>query len=192
MKKHLIVLSILFFSSNVCAKENTVHIGENYQKEQRSIYSLNYRIPAGWELNKDEAKKIGIEAVLLPKGISLSNTNKVITIAFQKKDLEMTGLRTLQEFFKVDMTNTLNMFPDLESQGWQPSNLNPDKIFFMSIQINKHKESEPSPSRVLFIDSGDGYYSITLTVSSLAELDEKVYSMFFNSISLKNKPFTKS
>lgn len=184
----LLLLAVSFIMTS-CKKEekNTVVVGQEYVKDQQSeTKNLKYDIPAEWESNDQQAKKYGIEAVLLPKGKTLETTDKAITIAFQKKDSSVPALSNLQEFYKADMMHTMQKFPDMKAQRWQPSQLDPTKINFMSLEITEHSAADPSPSRILFIGSGDGYYVITLTTSDIAELQDPKYEAFFNSIVLKD------
>ena len=52
-------------------------------------------------VNKRAETKVGLNRVLVPSGKKLENANKVITIAFQKKDNSKPGLDTLNAFFKA-------------------------------------------------------------------------------------------
>jgi hypothetical protein len=165
--------------------KNTVILGKGYEKGQVSVKKLGFLVPAGWVLDKEAADKIGIYAVILPKGRKLETTNKVITIAFQKKDPNKPGLDSLSNFFKVDIQNTMAQFPDMQAARWQPSGFDPDKIAFMSIEIFGKKKDQPSPQHILMINAGDGYFSITLTAEDLKELRQVQYEEFFNSIKLQ-------
>lgn len=165
--------------------KNTIIIGPGYQKGQTSKKQLEFSIPDGWNNNRKEAKKIKIFAVLLPTGTTIEYTKKVITFAFQKKDAKKKGLENLKSFVKVDLQNTLSKFPDTQFVRWQPSGLNPDELPFMSFELFGKVKDQPSPQHVLYIDTGDGFFSIALTVETVEELHQLFYESFFNSIRLK-------
>ena len=108
----------------------------------------------------------------------------MITIAFQKKDATKSGLETLKNFVKVDLENTLSEFPDTQFAKWQPSKLDPDKLNFWSMEEYGRKKNMPSPHRVLILDSGDGYFSFSVTVETRDDLRLPVYEEFFNSLAI--------
>jgi hypothetical protein len=137
-------------------------------------------------LDKEAADKMGLYAVILPKGTTIDNTDKVITIAFQKKD-NTPGLKNLAAFFRADMQNTMAQFPDMQGARWQPSGLDPNKITFMSIEVFGKKKDQPSPHHLLMLDAGDGYFSISLTADTLKELNQPQYEEFFNSMRLRRR-----
>lgn len=166
-------------------EKNTVIVGPGYQKGQTSSKQVEFSLPTGWINNKNEAQKIGIVAVLLPNGKTLENTKQVITIAFQKKDSTKQGLGDLKSFVKVDLQNMYSQFPDTQFVRWQPSSLNPAELQFMSFELFGKVKDQPSPQRILYIDSGDGFFSIGLTVETVEELHQPLYENFFNSIKLK-------
>ncbi len=181
-----LILLIHALSNTLLAEEaNTIMMGPNFQKNQTSARKLIYHIPDSWYLDKETSRNAGLHAVLLPIGKTLANTKQAITIAFQRKDANTPRLKTLEEFFRVDINNTLNQFPDMQAVRWQPPNLNPDNIPFMSIELFGIEKGKPSPARVLFIDAQDGYFSITLTVEDREDLNKDICNTFFNGIDLQ-------
>lgn len=166
------------------SQQNDIIIGQDYEKNQVSSQKLSYGIPENWIRDENSIKKMGLYDILVPKGGDIQSSNQSITIAFQKKDLKNEDLSTLQNFFKADMQNTINMFPNAKFERWQPESLNPDKINFMSIEIYSEQKDQPSPARLLMIDANDGYYSITLTVEDRKILSLPIFIDFFNGIGL--------
>ncbi len=177
MKNILILLVILFTSTQ--AKENNVVIDSGFVKNQNSIQKLIFDIPNNLTKDLKSEKQHGLYSVIVPKGKTLSDTDEAITIAFQKKS---NSEKTLKEFFKIDMTYFLDRFENAKAVRWQPSSLNPNKINFMSIET--YGQQTPI-SRILYIESTDGYYSITLTTTTRQALNKTEYRNFFNSIELK-------
>jgi hypothetical protein len=116
-------------------------------------------------------------SVLVPKG------DRVIAIAFQKKAYK-PGMENLKAFFKEDLQETLAQFPDAQFVRWQPRKLDPDKIDFVSLEMYGKEKNKPSPQRFLILDSGDGYYSVSVTVSARNDLQLPLYEDFFDSLSL--------
>ena len=165
--------------------KNTVILGPGYKKGQTSEKKLSFDLPDQWSVDKGAADKIGLFAVILQRGKTIDNTDKAITIAFQKKEPNSPGLENLKAFFRVDMQNQMAQFPDMQVARWQPSGLDPDKIAFMSIEAFGKKKDQPSPHHLLMIDTGDGYFSITLTLETVEELHQSRYEDFFNSIRLR-------
>jgi len=164
-------------------KANEVLMGPNFQKGQKSKRELMFAIPPNWIKDEKSAKKTGIYSVLVPKGMKLGNTDRVITIAFQKK-ADKPGMEDLKAFFKEDLQETLALYPDAQFVRWQPAKLDPAKIDFVSLEMYGKEKDKPSPQRFLILDSGDGYYSVSVTVSTRDDLQLPVYEDFFNSLSL--------
>jgi hypothetical protein len=115
--------------------------------------------------------------------MKLGNTDRVITIAFQKK-ADKPGMEDLKAFFKEDLQETLALYPNAQFVRWQSAKLDPAKIDFVSLEMYGKEKDKPSPQRFLILDSGDGYYSVSVTVSIRDDLQLPVYEDFFNSLSL--------
>lgn len=187
MKKIAVISAILclFSTIAVSADENEVVVfGPGFQKAQQSSRALKYTPPQSWISDTNFVKKLGLYDILVTKGKTIETSAVAITIAFQKKNKDIPALSNLESFFKADMANLLSRFPDAQFARWQPSKLDPEKIPFMSIEIFGEGQ-QPSPHRVLFIDTGDGYYSITATAAKRDILDAKEFVDFFNSIDLE-------
>ena len=86
-----------------------------------------------------------MQTVLVPSGMTLENADKVITIAFQKKDSTKPALANLKDFLRADLQDTLAQFPDAQFARWQPSKLDPDKLTFMSMEMYGKEKNKPSP-----------------------------------------------
>lgn len=187
VKSRLLVrlLVVLFACAGCGHSRNTILVGENFQKGQRSSKVLQYAPIAGWGRDEAAEKKLGLYAVLVPMGQSIDNAKSVITIAFQAKNANTEGLRNLTEFFKVDMMNMMQQFPDSQYVRWQPAGINPDVIPFMSIEVYGKEIDKPSPHRVVYVDSGDGFYSVTLTTEEREWLNRAEFLGFFDSLRLR-------
>ena len=107
------------------AAQNNVMLGPGYQKGQQSRDKLSFAMPEDWTEDKDAETKVGMYRVLVPAGMKLENANKVITVAFQKKDSSKPGLDTLKAFFRDDLQDTLAQFPDAQFTRWQPLQARP-------------------------------------------------------------------
>ena len=133
--------------------------------------------------DKKAAEKTGVFMILLPKGSTLEQSDRVITIAFQKRDANAPELATLDAFFRSDLENTVRAFPGLEAARWQPSGLDPTKLDFRSLEVFGGKAS---PHRVVFLAVPDGFFSVTVTVESREALETPIYGTFFNSLGIAN------
>jgi hypothetical protein len=174
----VVALMVLSATVSLSAKKNTIAVGPNYEKGQRSDKTLTFVAPTGWSNDAKAAAEYGLYNVLVPEGKNLDNTDKAITIAFQKKDANKPGLADLKSFFRADLNNMVAQFPDLQGARWQPSHLDPDKINFFSLEMYGKEKDKPSPARVLYLDSGDGFFSITLTAETRDELQQPAYAGF--------------
>jgi hypothetical protein len=168
------------------AAQNNVMSGHGYEKGQQSRDKLSLGMPQGWAEDKDAEAKLGLYRVLVPSGTNLANANKVITIAFQKKDSSKPGLDTLKAFFKTDLQDTLNQFPDAQFARWQPSKLDPAKVSFMSLEMYGKKKDMPSPQHFMIVEAADGFFSVSLTVADKDDLKLPVYDDFFNSLAIES------
>jgi len=175
--------TILMFllTASIALAQNDVLVGPGYQRDQRSTSRLKFSVPEGWIEDKKAAEKVGIFSVLLPRGRSLENSDRVITIAFQKRDPNVPELATLDAFFKADVENTLHSFPELEAARWQPKALDPAKIDFRSLEFFGGKAS---PHRVVFLAVPDGFFSVTVTVEPRDALKAPLYATFFDSLKI--------
>ncbi len=186
MRKVLLVAMLMMLSCFAVAEDNQVVMGDGYQKNQVSSNPIQYTIPEGWHSDEAASKKYGLWDVLVQDGCTIETAKRVITIAFQLKDADNAGLATLENFFKVDMMNTLGRYPDAQLTRWQPERLNPEEISFMSVMIfSENKDSDLNPHRCVFIDSGDGYFSVTATDQTVADLENPAFQALFNSLCFK-------
>lgn len=140
----------------------------------------------GWADDKNAATRLGLYRVLVPSGTKLENAANVITIAFQKKDSSKPGLDTLENFFRVDVEDTLAQFPDAQFARWQPSKLDSAKVNFMSLEMFGKKKNKPSPQHFIVVEAPDGYFSVSLTVGNRDDLKLPLYDDFFNSLAIES------
>ena len=147
--------------------------------------TLTYDVPAGWVMDAPGARKAGVELMFLPKGKTPQNTDRAIAIAYQAKDPKVPALADLESFVRADMAVTRQSFPDMLAERWQPKGLDPAKIRYLSVELYGSKPDRPPPHRVIMIDSGDGFYSITYTAETRDILHEASVDAFFDSIRLR-------
>ncbi len=184
----VLLLGILTIGSSfvsTSAAQNGVISGPGYEKGQQSRNTLSFAIPQGWTEDKNAAAKLGLHSVLVPSRTKLENADRVITIAFQKRDRNKPGLDTLENFFRADMRDTLSKFPDAQFVRWQPSRLDPRKVNFMSLEMYGKKKNKPSPQHFVIVEAPDGYFSVSLTVESRDDLKLPLYDDFFNSLAIE-------
>jgi len=149
--------------------------------------TLAYDVPSGWVMDAPGARKAGVELMFLPKGRTPQNTDRAIAIAYQAKDPKVPALADLETFARADMAVTRQSFPDMLAERWQPKGLDPAKIRYLSVELYGSKPDRPPPHRVIIIDSGDGFYSITYTAETPTILHEASVDAFFDSLRLKEE-----
>ena len=176
---------LLIAGASSAHAQNTVTVGPGYQPGQRSARKLVYVLPKGWVADAAAAREAGIDAVLLPQGRTLADTHAAVTVAFQGKDAKDPGLSDLRSFVRVDMQNSLASQQGIEATRWQPNGLDPDRVPFMSFELHGAAGSKVSPQHVVYLDAGDGYFSVSLTVERREELKSPEYEAFFSSLALR-------
>lgn len=165
-------------------QDNKVMMAPGFEKGQQSQKALTFAMPKGWTKDDDATRTLGVHSVLVPNGKKLENADRVITIAFQKKDPGKSGPEEIKNFGRGVLNNILAEFPEADLAKWQPSKLDPSRQDFWSIELYGKEKSKPVPQRLLILDAGDGYYSVSLTVEKRKDLELPLYEDFFNSISL--------
>src|SRR5262249_21982034 len=147
-------------------------------RAEQPAKTIAYRIPEGWVSDKDGARRVGADRMFMPKGMTREKTDRAITIAYQAKDPKQEPIADLQSYFKYEMALTLERFPDMQAIRWQPRGLDPDRVPFMSIELFGKEANRPPPHRLLIVDSGDGFYSITFTDVLLPRLSDPLVDEF--------------
>lgn len=184
----LFVVSVLAIgpglSFTAAAQGNSVVLRPDYKKGQQSDKKLSFVIPHDWVKDEKAAKRFGLHSVLVPAGMTFENADKLITIAFQKKDPNKPGLENLQDFVRTDRQDTLSRFPDAQFAKWQPAKLDPGVLHFVSFEMYGKEKNKPSPQRFVVLDSGDGFFSIALTTRTRNDLQNPIYEKFFNSLAI--------
>ncbi len=150
-----------------------------------SPVTLDYAVPAGWVMDIPGARKAGVELMFLPRGKTPEDTDRAIAIAYQAKDPKVPALADLEGFVRADMAITRESFPEMLAERWQPKGLDPQKIRYLSVELYGARPNRPPPHRVIIIDSGDGFYSITYTAQTRAVLHEPEVDAFFDSLRLR-------
>lgn len=166
-------------------QQNRVVMGPGFEKGQTSSASLSYAAPEGWVPDAAAQKESGLMAVLVPKGETLSTADRAITVAFQRKDARDPAMADLGGFFRADMEETVTRFPDVQAERWQPAGLDARSVPFMSIELFGKQKNQPPPQRVLIVDSGDGFFSLVVTVSRRADLALPELERFFDSVRIE-------
>jgi len=150
--------------------------------------ALSYKIPEGWVADEAGARQVGAQVMFMPKGGTREKTDRAITIAYQAKDETQPAISDLESYFRAEMELTLQRFANLQAARWQPKGLDPDRVHYMSIELFGKEPNHPPPHRLVIIDSGDGFYSITFTDLRRDRLADRVVEEFFGSIRLEKKP----
>lgn len=150
-----------------------------------SPVTLDYEVPAGWVMDIPGARKAGVELMFLPKGRTPDDTDRAIAIAYQAKDPKVSALADLEAFARADMAVTRQSFPEMLAERWQPKGLDPQKIRYLSVELHGATPDRPPPHRVIIIDSGEGFYSITYTAQTREILHEPEVDTFFDSLRLR-------
>jgi hypothetical protein len=186
MKKIIFFITIfIYFSSCVSGQENVIISGQKLRQESNFI--LLYEMPSGWLDDEEAEEQLCLHDLLVPEGYTMKNTDRLISVAFQKKDPDVSYLTDLESFFRNDMAVLLTLFPDLKAERWQPDKLNPYEINFLSLEVYSEDNISPSPTRYLYIESVDGFFTVTLIVKKRENLDLGIFNEFFNSIVLEKK-----
>lgn len=161
-----------------------------------SQYGLSFIVPKDWKVTKDSTRN-SILCLLTskfgPKKAKKDQRsigqyplpppdNPEITIYFDQAF--QSSSKQMQQYFDDNLKSLRQNFPHAELVEWQPSGLNRKEVHFISIEIQR----EPNYERILFIDVGDGVYSITQSTPTLADLRNPSCEEFFNSIRLEPVP----
>jgi hypothetical protein len=151
---------------------------------QTAPLTLAYDVPPGWAMDAPGARKAGVELMFLPRGKTPDDTDRAIAIAYQAKNPKVPDLADLETFVRADMAVTRQSFPDMLLERWQPKAIDPQKIRFLSVEIYGSRPNQPPPHRVLILDAGDGFYSITFTAENRTILHAAEVDAFFDSLRL--------
>ena len=146
-------------------------------------YRLSYQIPAGWASNHDLARKRELTALLLPGGKTTRTAEAVITIAFEGKKATPLTPQTLEKYFYSEMSKLLRMFPEMKSTEWRPESLDELELDVPVASLEVYV-ARRGPMRLVMIDVGDGYYSISLGVNEHELFDRDDIKDFFDSLEL--------
>jgi len=178
----LVSLACNLIISNPLGQDKTkVVLDPSFSGGQVSNQTLTFMIPNDWSVDKEAAKKMGVWAVLLPKGSKIENTERVITINFEKKDQKVPAHHNLESYLKASFDQAKARFPDLQVNKWQPSELAASGLNFLSQELAT-ENPQFTPNHLLIIDSGDGYFTIALAAQDVKELNQIQYEEFFNSL----------
>ena len=158
-----------------------------FPKGQQGSNTLVYAVPAGWQHDTKMEGKANFVGVLVPKGHTMTHSDSLITIEYVRKEPTTPGLENLTTYVRDDLAQTLKQAPDAQFAKWQPSKLDPAKVYYWSVEMYAKEGNNPPPQHYLIMDSGDGFYSVTLTVAHRNDLQQPVYDDFFNGLSLKPK-----
>jgi hypothetical protein len=144
-----------------------------------SAWRLSYRIPQHWVSDPEMAKKMNLTALLVPVGETYRTADRIITVAYQEKRPGLPIPSTLRQFFDSEMGQLLRMFPDLDSESWQPPSMKNTDFHYAGLEIFG---DIPRSIRIVMVDAGDGFYSIHAQVRYREDLDKDDVQMFFDSL----------
>ena len=156
---------------------------ESRAATRSSSYRLSYQIPSGWASDHDLARKRELTALLLPGGKTTQTAEAMITIAFEGKKSGPFVPQTLEKYFYYEMSKLLRIFPEMKSTEWRPDSLDhlESDVDVASLEVYVARRG---PMRLVMIDVGDGYYSISLGVNEHELFDREDIKDFFNSLEL--------
>jgi hypothetical protein len=144
-----------------------------------SAWRLSYRIPRAWVSDPETAKTMNLTALLVPEGETYRTADRIITVAYQEKQPGLPLPSTLRQFFDSEMSQLLRMFPDLDSESWQPPSMQETDFHYAGLEIFG---DIPRSIRIVMVDAGDGFYSIHAQVRYRPDLDGDDVRMFFDSL----------
>lgn len=146
-------------------------------------YRLSYQIPSGWASDHELARKRELTALLMPDGKTYRDAEAMILIAFEGKHRNRPSPQTLQQFFYSEMGMLLRMFPEMTSIEWRPDSLDEIDVEVEVASIEVYV-ARRGPMRLVMMDVGDGYYSISLGVKEHELFDRDDIKDFFSSLEL--------
>src|SRR5262245_38587610 len=147
---------------------------------------LEYDLPEGWSLDLESGKTYGLCAALVPNGKTLSSSDRFITIIFQKRDPSNPQFATLQQYVRGSLEFISSKYPSVSKAPWHPSKLDSTKLTYLSGSL-WGGEQGPSPCLYLWLDAGDGFYTVQAAASSRESLNSRVFDVFFNSLRLAHE-----
>ena len=158
-----------------------------YDTKTFQVYEekLKYVIPEGWEeVTRVEGNRIFL--TIIPKRSSdAPNPDKNIMVSFSKKNPNRKGFDKLDNFVGFIIWQYARDFPNIGASKWQPKKLDKSKIHFRGIEIFSRKERDlPMPSRILYVESDNGFFTISATAKVRDDLNNSAFEEFFNSLTL--------
>ena len=87
-------------------------------------------------------------------------------------------------FVDGNLAFVLSRAQGLKRHDWNPTSLGSSGLEFRSALVAGGKQG-PSPCLYLWLNSGDGYYTIQVTATSRKTLDDAVYDKYFTSLTLE-------
>ena len=112
--------------------QNKIIVDPSYLQRHVSERKLTFTVPKDWQVDEEAAAKLGMYAVILPKGVKIENADSLILIGFQYKDPKTPGRDTLANYQKSGFDIARAQFPELQAKKWRPSGLDPSKIDYIS------------------------------------------------------------
>jgi len=144
---------------------------------------IEYGLPEGWNLDLESCKTYGLCAALAPNGKTMSSSDRFITIIFQKRDQANPQFATLQQYVRGSLAFITSKYPSVSTAAWRPSKLDSAKLTYLSGSLSEGEQG-PSPCLYLWLDAGDGFYTVQAAASSREDLNDLVFDAFFNSLRL--------
>jgi hypothetical protein len=114
--------------------QNKIIVDPSYLQRHVSERKLTFTVPKDWQVDEEAAAKLGMYAVILPKGVKIENADRLILIGFQYNDPESPGTATLANYQKANFDRTRAQFPEVQANKWRPSGLDPSKIDYISVE----------------------------------------------------------
>ena len=180
----LCLLSVSALGSGVVQEKsgNVVVRESNLNRCQAGSHQVAFIIPDGWTNDNGALKQVGGCAVLLPAGTTLQTTRKVILILFQQRDARNPDFANLKGYANANLKAMKGRFHDLKINESRISGRDEKGTAYVAYEVSG--KAGPSPSLYMFLDASDGFYTVSVTVSTNEELKTPAMNKFFSTLAI--------
>lgn len=151
---------------------------------QPSARKLMFAVPAEWVLDAATTKQLGLCAVIVPKGKTLQNSDRMISVIFQRRNESRPEFTSFGAYVDASLRFALSHAPGTQQHDWKPASLADVSLEYRSTLIVGGPQG-PSPCLYLWINSGDGYYTVQVSAAERNTLEDALYREFFASLKLQ-------
>ena len=166
LQKNLFIVAIIT-SLPLTSYAETIILGPGKVSSQiGTSYSLSFENPIGFEEDKVAAENNGFVKIYVPKGLTLNNTQLIISVAFKEKTT--SKFKNLNEFIMNDIENYKKLYKNAKiNMAKLPENITNkfknNKFSHMAILFNDYTDKVMADAIVLFFETPAGFWSITYT-----------------------------